>query len=192
MKLIGLTGGVATGKSTVARMFKRAGLPVLDADRFAHAVIKRKKPAYVKIVRFLGKEILNTRKEIDKGRLAAIIFKDKILRKKVEKIVHPEVWRAIKRKIIAKKKKFIVVEVPLLFEAGWKKKFDIVVVVICSRKIQRQRCNPKFYNRIAAQMGISKKAQLADFIIDNSYSKKKTFAQVKSLLQIIDKGKTAC
>lgn len=192
MKLIGLTGSVATGKSTVARMFQRLGLPIFDADKFAHKVIKKGKPAYARLVKLLGKDILNSKREVDREKVAAVIFRNKILRKKVEGIIHPEVWRAIKSRVAKKNGKLVIIEVPLLFESGWDKKVDLTVVVTCSKKVQKARCNPKFYNRIKAQMPISKKAQLADFIIDNSLSKKLTLVQVKSFLQIIDKAISTC
>jgi dephospho-CoA kinase len=188
MKLAGLTGGIATGKSTCARFFRKLGVSVIDTDKVAHAVIKKGKPAYKKIVALFGSGILKRSGEIDRTLVADIVFRTQIFRRKLEKIVHPEIWKEVKKSVFTKKGEFIIVEVPLLFETGWEKKFDDVVVVCCSKKVQLKRCPKRFRLRLNAQMPLSLKVKKADYIIDNSHSLASTKYLVKVIFkQLVDK-----
>lgn len=167
--IIGLTGGVATGKSTVAKMFRRLGVRTLDTDKISHEILNRPH-VKSKVVKMLG--------TADRKTLAKIVFADKIKRKKLERLLHPLIWKEVKKR----SKWLTIVEVPLLFEAGWDKKVDAVIVVKCSKKEQLRRCPPEFRNRIPAQMLLSKKIRKADHVIDSNGTKAKTFKQVKNVL----------
>lgn len=189
MILIGLTGGVATGKSTVAKMFRGLGIQTLSADEIAHKVIKKGRPEHKKVLDACGRTILRKDGEINRARLGELIFGDlprwRRLRKKVEKIIHPAVWCEIKNVVakLALRKNFIVIEVPLLFEVGWEKRFDKVITVISSRRRQVERCKKGFERRMDAQMPLKDKAKRADFVIDNSGSLANTRKQVKEIYE---------
>lgn len=189
MKLIALTGGLATGKSACAKILRRLGVPVIDTDELSHSVIKKGKSAYKKVLALFGSGILKRSGEIDRTLLADLVFRRPALLKKLEKIVHPEVWKEAKKRIsCAKTGSFAVVEVPLLFEAGWEKKFNDVIVVYCSQKIQLKRCPKRFKLRLKTQMPLKLKVKKADYIIDNSHSLASTRRTVKAIFKrLVDK-----
>lgn len=195
MILIGLTGGVATGKSTVAKMFRRLGVPTVDTDELAHYLMRKGTSEHNKIVKLFGPEVIKKNGDIDRRKIADMVFKTSLrsnmLRKKLEKILHPPIWRIVKSLAgkLKKKSGLFVAEVPLLFEVGWDKKVDWTVAVICSHNIESQRCKGHLKNRIKMQMPLSIKAQMADFVIDSSYGRKETFRQVKALLKAFDKAR---
>ncbi|NMB27813.1 MAG: dephospho-CoA kinase [Tissierellia bacterium] len=180
-KVIGLTGGIATGKSTVANIIKGYGYKVIDADRIARDVVEMGKPAYKKIVKDFGEKILNKDKSLNRKKLGDIIFKDKSLREKLNNIVHPYVFKTIKGLIIeySQSEKYIFVDVPLLIEEIDKFKeygiyFDEIWLVYTdeeaqlNRLIKRDMLNEKeALKRIKAQMPIDLKREYATKIIDN-------------------------
>ncbi|MCX5706891.1 MAG: dephospho-CoA kinase [Candidatus Omnitrophica bacterium] len=183
--VIGLTGSFGSGKSTVAEIFKSYGAFVIDADRIAHSSIKKSAKTYRKIIKVFGVSILNNRKEIDRGKLGKIVFNRQNLLKKLNKIIHPEVIRIIKTGIRKKKGGMIILDVPLLLEAGLAKIAPQLIVVTISRDKQIQRLLKKTYlskteilKRIKTQIPLRQKSRSADFIIDNSSSIRKTRKQV--------------
>lgn len=194
MILIGLTGGVATGKSTVAKMFQRLGVPTVDTDKIAHRLMLRGTVEHKRTVALLGPSIIGKNGEIDRRKVADIIFGPtsaaKRLRRGLEKILHPAIWRMVRgvAKGLARHSRLLVIEVPLLFEVGWHKRVDWTIVVACPHSIESKRCKSIFKDRIRTQMDLSKKAKLADFVIDSSYGKAETFKQVKALLKAFEKG----
>jgi dephospho-CoA kinase len=194
MPTIGLTGGFGTGKSAVLRLFGKFGAETVDSDKIVHNILKN--PAVIKkIASILGEGVLKKRGiaiSLDKRRIADIIFNDAEKRIAVEKIIHPKVMREIKALMKEKLSKdpslMVVAEVPLLFEAGYEKYFDNVIVVSCKREIAISRLMKKGFNRedtlkrIRAQMPLSRKKTLADFVIDNNNGIKNTVSQVKRFL----------
>ena len=179
MILVGLTGGVATGKSTVAKMFKHYGAVVIDADELAHEVIKPGKPAWREIVTLFGKTVLNQDRSLNRQALGNIVFRNRTKRRQLERIIHPRVAREQKRLVrrIAKRKPHAVViyEVPLLFEAGVDKRVDKTIVVTANRETQVARLKKRnslsraeAIRRIQAQMSLSKKVRMADIVIDGT------------------------
>jgi dephospho-CoA kinase len=195
MPFIGLTGNLGAGKTTVLRLFKNSGAYIIDADRLVHQIL-RKPPMIKKLVTILGKNILIKRAlkiSINKKLMADIIFDDPQKRKSVEKVIHPEVIKTakdIKKKILSKKPGAIIVfEVPLLFEAGYEKIFDKIIVVYCSRVKAIERLKKLGFSReqalkrMRAQMPISKKKVLADFLINNSFDMSNTKLQVKEIFK---------
>ena len=195
MTLIGLTGGVATGKSTVAAMFARCGAVVIDADVLARQVVEPGKPAWREIVKRFGKEILNADRTIDRHRLGAIVFRSPAKRTQLERIIHPRVAREQQRltREAARKNPHAVViyDVPLLFEAGIDKRVDITIVVTTDRETQIARLKKRnglsraeSLRRIKSQMPLAQKRRLADYVIDGTNKRTGLFRQVKALYNL--------
>jgi len=197
MMIIGLTGSIGTGKTFVASVFRSLGAEVLDADRIAHGVIRRPTAAYRKIVRIFGPGILDSRGNIDRKKLGRIVFADRKKLRKLDRIVHPEVIRVIKKRAAgAGKGSVVVIDAPLLVEAGLDRMVDALVVVTSSRKAQIDRCRKKsglaeseVLKRIASQIPLKEKVRRADFIIDNNGTKTKTRKLVRSVWERSKKKK---
>lgn len=188
MKLIGLTGSFGTGKTFVASIFGSLGGQVLDADEIAHDVIKRGRAAYKRIVRAFGKGILEKGGNIDRRRLADMVFANESRLKRLNRIVHPEVVKAIKNGALNIKEGIVVVDAPLLIEAKLVSMVDYLVVVKSSRENQIKRCMKKFHirkedvlDRIGHQIPIGRKIRLADFVVDNDGTRSDTRRQVKKI-----------
>jgi dephospho-CoA kinase len=184
----GLTGGIASGKSTVAAMFEEAGARLIDADRLARDAVRKGSPAFHDIVAHFGKAVLLGDGEIDRKRLAAVIFNDTAEQRALERIVHPQVKKEVARQLDLIRQQdpeaLVVVDIPLLFEAGMDQGLDAIIVVYVPKKVQRERlmardalAEPEACARIRAQMPIEKKKFLATFVIDNSGSLEHTGAQ---------------
>lgn len=176
--LIGLTGGIASGKSLVAEALKRLGAHLIDADEIAREVVKPGLPAYLGIVKEFGEGILNPDKTINRKALAKVVFSDSEIRKRLEQITHPRILDEINKNIKAIKGKnpdaIIVVDAALLIEAGLYKKMDKVIVVYTDKKTQIERMMKRdgftmdeAKNRISAQMPLQEKRKYADFVIEN-------------------------
>ncbi len=192
MIVIGVTGGVGTGKSTVARMFQQLGAVVLDADRLAHHVMEPKRLAWRRIVKAFGEEILNEDHTINRKRLAGVVFANEARRTQLERIVHPVVLRELKRRLhrVRRSRRIpaVVLDVPLLLEAGAQDMADALVVVTAPPEAQRQRLRKQHGwseeetdARIAAQWDLSAKAALADYVVDNARGVDATRTQVKHI-----------
>lgn len=186
--VIGVTGSFGSGKSTVAGMLRSYGARVLDADKIARQCIRRGSNAYKRIAAVFGEGIFSRGREIDRRKLAAVVFSDKALLKKLTCIVHPQVIAIIKKAVRHSRGKAVVVDAPLLIEAGLHRIVDKLVVVKISRARQLKRIEKKLalsrrriLERIQAQLPFSRKAALADFIIDNNGTKEKTGKQVKKI-----------
>ena len=193
--VIGITGGVATGKSTVVSLLKKDFKYFTSADEIAHRIVKPGMPAYKKIVSTFGKGILAEDGTLDRKLLASLIFNAPAKRKQLEGITHPLIISTMKKDIAAFKKKARVVlfEAPLLFEARMQKMADIIVVVASSQKNQIKRFVKKGYSksetlrRIKAQIPLKTKIKNADIVIYNDGSVKDLKKSVKELTVIIKK-----
>lgn len=179
MILIGLTGGVATGKSTVAQMFTQCGAIVIDADALAREVVQPGKPAWRDIVRQFGKEILNPDQTINRQALGSIIFRHPTKRRRLERIIHPRVAREQQRLTQAAAKTdpnaVVIYDVPLLFEAGIDKRVRKIIVVTADQQTQIERLKKRnglsraeALRRIRSQMPLAKKTRMADLVIDGT------------------------
>ena len=177
--IIGLTGGIATGKSTVAGLLRESGLQVLSADELAHQVIEPGGPAYDAVVREFGPEIVKADRSINRKALGRVVFRDPERLRKLESLVHPPVIMAIAAAIDEYRRSGsgepFVVEVPLLFEAGLDILFDRVLVVSASLEVQRHRLRERdglsdaeIEKRIASQMPLAEKEARADYVIFNN------------------------
>jgi len=179
-KIIGLTGGIATGKSTVSNMFLEINIPVIDTDKIAKQLFVKGSETYEAVREAFGDEILTPSEEINRNILAKIIFSDEEKREMLNNIVHPKVkehvFAEIKR-LELQGESFIVVDVPLLFESHFDTFMDYTVLVYAKREnqiarlISRDNIDETYaLKKIKAQMPLSEKKKRADFVIDNSKS----------------------
>ena len=179
MIMVGLTGSVATGKSTVAKMFQQCGAVVIDADLLARQVVEPGKPAWRAIVKTFGKTILNPDRSLNRHALGAIVFRHPAKRLALEAIIHPRVAREQARltKQAARQDPHAVVmyDVPLLFEAGIDKRVDETIVVTADRTTQVSRLKKRnglsraeALHRINSQMPLAKKVRQADHVLDGT------------------------
>ena len=190
MKLVGLTGGVGSGKSTVAAMLRELGATVVDADEAAHAVYEPGTQGFAAVVREFGEKFVSDGR-IDRKRLGELVFKDADARQRLNVIVHPLVreWMAARTAEAAERGAGVVVQdVPLLFENGLERLFPVVVLVWVPREVQIDRLvTGRGFSRerasevIAAQMPIDEKRARAQHVIDNSGATELTLAQVQRL-----------
>ena len=195
MLRVSLTGGVACGKSTVAKMFSELGAHVIDADKIVHELYRKGQPVYGELLNHFGTEILAPDDEIDRIRLAAAAFDGNRVGE-LNRIVHPAVARRQTEWLLQVNARHpdavAMVEAALMLEAGGKNRFDKVVVVICrpeqriARYAQRTgipeaAARAEVGRRSRAQMPDQEKAALADYVIDNSGSPESTRAQVEKI-----------
>ena len=199
MILVGLTGGLATGKSTVAKMFKLWGAAVIDADLLARQVVQSGKPAWREIVKTFGKTVLNPDHSLNRHALGAIVFLHPAKRRALEAIVHPRVAREQNRltKQAARKNPHAVViyDVPLLFEAGIDKRVDQTIVVTADRTTQVSRLKKRnrlsraeALRRIHSQMPLTRKIRQADHVVNGTLprsSLRKKVAQLFKNLRLL-------
>lgn len=181
-KIIGITGGIATGKSTAVDIIKRKGYKLVDADQISREVVEKNKPAYNKIVEEFGIKVLKEDKSINREKLGTIIFSDDRLRKKLNNIVHPYIFESIRNKIkeYSKTENHIFIDIPLLIEERDKFKeyeihFDEIWLVYIDEKLQLSRLMKRDsidkklgLEKIESQMPIELKKSYATKIIDNS------------------------
>ncbi len=194
MIVVGLTGGIATGKSTVAQMFKRCGAVIIDADQLARDVVRRGKPAWREIVKVFGDDVLNQDGSIDRHALGTIVFHNRQKLRRLEHIIHPRVAREEQRlaRRIAKRAPHAVVvyEVPLLFESGAHQRVDTIVVVTADRETQIARLKHRngmtrteALRRIKSQMPLAQKVLGADVVLDGTGDKTLVRKEVRRLMQ---------
>ncbi|MCG8431150.1 MAG: dephospho-CoA kinase [Candidatus Omnitrophica bacterium] len=186
--IVGVTGSFGSGKSVVCAMMKELGAHVIDADRLAHLCLREDHPAYAEIVKRFGKKVVTRDGRLSRRKLAGVIFSDGRARRALNKIVHPRVVRMMRDEIARAREEVVVCDVPLLLEAGLEGMVDMVVVVKAKEGIQVARLrrrsglsDEEIRERIGAQMPLADKERLADFIIDNSYSRVQTRKQVERL-----------
>ncbi|KAI8580710.1 hypothetical protein K450DRAFT_235587 [Umbelopsis ramanniana AG] len=193
MKLIGLTGGIGSGKSTVSRIIAEQNVPIIDADLIARQVVEPGRRAYKLIRKHFGDEVLNADGTIDRPKLGAIIFGDSDKRKVLNSCVHPYVRLEMFKQVFwhwMTGKKLVFLDVPLLFESKLDKFVNTTVVVFCSELLQLQRIVKRdnmteeaATQRIRSQMPLSEKVKLANIVLDNSSDVDQLKIQVKNLVR---------
>lgn len=195
-KVIGLTGGIATGKSTVTNILLENGFKVIDADKIAREVVEIGKPAYNKIVQVFGDDIVDLNGNIDRAKLGKLVFDNDNARMILNKIVHPRIFDEIKKRIemLSKGNKVIFVDVPLLIEELDNSKrygleYDEIWLVYVAQDTQIERLIKRdnisyedAYKRVIAQMPIELKKNFADVVIENSEGIKDLRNKVKKLI----------
>lgn len=176
MLLVGLTGGIGSGKTTVARMLETRGAVVFDADLLARDAVEPGTPGYRQVVERFGPNVLAPGGGIDREALAAVVFADPAARRDLEAIVHPEIRRLFAESTEAYRDTdaVVVFSAPLLVETGMHTAFEILVVVSAPveqqiERLMRERAmsEPAIRERIAAQLPLEDKAEVADILIDN-------------------------
>ena len=197
MVRVALTGGIATGKSTVLRRMRAAGLATIDADVLARQVIAPGAPAYAAVVARFGPEVIDDTGAVDRRALAAVVFADPSARRELEAIVHPAVYEAIAGWFAAlpADTPLAIADIPLLFETGREGDFDAVVVVACPREEQVRRViardsvtRDEAEARIAAQWPIERKVAAADHVIRTTGTVADTERQVDELVRRLTSG----
>ncbi|MCC6759322.1 MAG: dephospho-CoA kinase [Candidatus Omnitrophica bacterium] len=194
--IVGVTGQLATGKSTVAAMFAERGAAVINADLLAHRALRPHGACFKKVVRAFGKDILK-KGEIDRKGLAEIVFSDEKKLKKLEGIIHPFVIKETRRQAeLFKKsgKSIVVLDVPLLFESKMDKGTDLSVVVKASRAVQLKRIAQQrrmeqweALRRMRAQFSMAEKARRADIIVNNGGTLERTEKQVTKIWEMLQR-----
>ena len=201
--VIGLTGGIGTGKSTVSQILRNKGFSVIDLDVISHKVIEF--PSVVeKIVKNFGKEVLENNENNNDGnrtvsreKLAKIIFSDREKRFTLNSIMHPEILRIMHKKILEceskKENKIIFVEIQLLFEVQWEKEFDYILLVAAKRDIQvrrvlerDKRSEKEAWDMINSQMSLNEKRGKSDFVIENDGNIDDLNRKVDKFLKILE------
>ena len=191
MLRLGLTGGIASGKSTVAAMLREEGFQVLDADALAHHLMEPGQPAHDEVLREFGAEIRAADGRIDRGKLAEIVFADRAKLDRLNALVHPRVLEAMERQFAEWQSQgvrdAVFVEAALIIEAGYHKRLDGVVVAWCRPEQQLERLLARGFSeaearrRIASQMPVEEKLRFATERVDCSGALEETRKQVKAL-----------
>lgn len=193
MLRVGLTGGIASGKSTVAAMLRELDCPVLDADTLGHELLEQGQDAYNEVVREFGGEVLDAYGNVDRGKLGHIIFADAQKRARLNQILHPRILSVVRKWFAALGHAggpdLAVVEAALIIEAGYNKELDRVIVCWCPPEQQLQRLLERGLTaeqanlRIAAQMPMEEKRRLGDETIDCSGSLEETERQAMDVVK---------
>lgn len=190
-KVIGLTGGIASGKSLVSRTLQGLGLTVIDADEVSHELMAKDEAVKQKVVEIFGTEVLTAGGEIDRGKLGAIVFRDQERRRALERIMHPvilaQLWMRARES-----KADVVLDIPLLIEQGGHERVDLVVVVYATRECQIQRLmardrisREEAIRRIETQLPLEEKISYANYVINNSGTVEETMDQVTRFYKLI-------
>jgi dephospho-CoA kinase len=196
---IGLTGGIASGKSTVAQLFEGRGLPVIDADKIAKDVVKKGTSGLQEIVRAFGPGVLDTNQELDRKKMGSLVFANKEHLDRLESIIHPLVQSEVQLRreyFKAKGHSAVIYDVPLLFEKNLHKQFDGIVLIWCDpaiqlqRLIERDQLSPaEATNRLKAQLPLEDKKKRSSWCIENNGDMKSLKVNFEKVFQEIQSGK---
>jgi len=194
-RVIGLTGGIASGKSTVLEMLSGHRFPVIDTDRLAREAVEAKEPALEELVRAFGKKILRDDGTLDRQEILDMILTDAKARRLVEGIIHPRVFKRMDqalRQLAASGHDLVLVEVPLLFEAGWQDLFDYIVTVVapdsaCIKRLSKRNkvSRDKALRWIATQIPQGVKAKRSDYVLYNDAGSDGLQIQVNRLAEVL-------
>ena len=198
MKRVALTGGIATGKSHVRAEFERLGVPTIDADKLARDAVADGSPGLKAVISRFGHGVLDDTGALDRRKLGSIVFHDPVARRDLEDIIHPAVRRAIDdwfASLENKTPRFAIADIPLLFETGRHREFDVVIVAECAPSTQITRVMARdgvsesdARARVAAQMPIEEKVRRADHVINTDGSFEETKQQVRKVYESLVRG----
>jgi dephospho-CoA kinase len=193
MRVLGLTGGIGSGKSMVAQMFAQLGAALIDADKVAREVVEPGQPALQEIAATFGPDVLLPDGRLDRPKLAGIIFADPAERAKLDAITHPRIRARMDEEVKARRSEpgVLIVDIPLLFENDRAKSVERVIVVWVDPQTQLLRLRQRdglsaeaARQRVAAQMPLDAKRARADHVIDNSGNRENTRRQVEAIYQL--------
>jgi dephospho-CoA kinase len=193
MRVVGLTGGIGSGKSTVAALFKQQGAEIVDADQLAREVVEPGQAALEEIVEAFGREVLQPDGRLNRARLAATVFNDPAARARLEAITHPRIRQRMLEEVEARRARsgLLLLDIPLLYERPRIDAVEVVVVVWVDSATQLKRLLARggldeqaARARIAAQMPLDQKKALADHVIDNRGTPEETGRQVEALFAL--------
>ena len=190
--LVGLTGGMGSGKSLAASYFRELGAQMIDADRISRELVAPEKPAWKEIIEEFGSSVLNSDQTLNRKQVAAIVFNDESKRKKLEDIIHPRVIveerRLYERYRQENSRVLAVIDAALLIESGNYKNVDTVIVVQCGREEQIRRVmerdgtvRSEVENRLNSQMSLEEKVGFGDYILRNDGTRESLKSQVGEL-----------
>ncbi len=193
---VGLTGGIASGKTTVCRLLEAKGCTIIDADVVAHRLLLRGQPGYEPVLKAFGRGILGDAGEIDRGKLGAEVFGDRSKLEQLNRLLHPEVIRTIGEKLAALRQVGdvrVIVDASLMIESGFHRNFQRLVLVTCTMEQQAERLmtrnglsQEQARHRIALQMPLEEKRAFATDIIDNSGTPERTRMQVDAVFEDLE------
>ena len=196
MTPVGLTGGIASGKTTVCRLLEAKGCSIIDADVIAHQLLLRGQPGYAPVVEAFGRGILGDTGQIDRVKLGAEVFSNRALLERLNKLLHPEVIRIIEKRLEALKissQARVIVDASLMIESGFHRRFQRLVLVTCTLEQQVKRLMVRnglsleqARQRIGLQMPLEEKRAFATDIIDNSGTQEDTRRQVDALFEDLE------
>lgn len=192
---LGLTGGIATGKSTADEFFKKKNIPIVDSDQIAHELMAKDQASYQAIVGHFGNEILAADGEIDRKKLGSIVFNDKNQLKRLNELTHPLILNNMEEKITqyqAQGVPLVILDIPLLFEDDLSHYCDATLLVTAPPQLELSRLMARnnlskedAQKRIASQMPLSEKEKLADYVIENAGTVNDLENKLSSLLEEI-------
>lgn len=193
MKIVGITGLIASGKSTLSSYLKSQGYKIVDADAISRDITKKDRIGYVKVIEEFGRDILSSNGEIDRAKLSNIVFNDKNSLKKLNDTLHPLIFQEIDRQLdLYKDEKILFLDAPLLFEAKLDKKCDEVILVFCDEEVQISRIQKrdnKDYDSakkiIDSQIAKEFKIEKSDYIIDNNCEIERFYFKVDLIMRIL-------
>ena len=199
MRIIGLTGGIGSGKSSVSQMLQKLGARIVDADKIARQVVEPGRPALVEIVRAFGDRVIRPDGSLDRELLGELIFRDEEHRRRLDSIVHPRVAEEQSRVIarIAREdpNALVVIDAALLIEVGGHRDVEKLIVVYVPQKVQLERLMTRngiseadAILRILSQMPLEDKARMADFVVDNSGAPDETERQMADIYQELQRS----
>lgn len=175
---LGLTGGIATGKSTADAFFRKSQIPVIDADKIAHELMNPGKASYQAIVSSFGTQVLNADQTINRKKLGQLVFNDSVLLDKLNQLTHPLIINEIKLEMDQYQKQktaIVVVDLPLLFEIGFEQECDASLVITVPQQLQLTRLMQRNHltksaalSRIKSQMPLSEKEKMATYVVKNT------------------------
>ena len=198
MLIVGLTGGVASGKTTVSEVLREEGATLIDADQIARELVQPQTSAWQELVRVFGNEILDRDGSIDRQKLASLIFSNPRQRSRLNRILHPRIKEEIRRRLKSIRQKdpkaIVVIDVPLLIETGGHREMDKVIVVVCTetQQIERLRRRNQLSEEqaramLSSQMSLEEKTTVADYVIGNEGSLEETRQKARNVYQELKK-----
>lgn len=198
MVVIGLTGGIASGKSTVSKELRSLGVPIYDADEASRQAVAKGSPALEQVAKAFGHKYLTAEGELNRPKVAELVFNDVAARAKLEGIIHKLVWQGAEDFLEQCRKEaqpLAVLDVPLLIECGWHQRVDAVWLVSVSKELQIERglqrggiTKENLLARIEAQMSLEEKSRVADVVLDNSGSLENILEQVRQQVRLVKDG----